>query len=73
MVGGVSRSTNKKDHGLRSSIPHTLEGEAWNKLGELRRLSAGDISDNGRGKLPEVFVGEDLGVLLPFAMCSGCT
>ena len=48
-------------------IPRTFVGEAWNQLGELRRLSAGEISDNGRGTLPCVFFGEDLGVV-PFAM-----
>lgn len=41
------------------------------QLGELRRLSVGEISESGRGRLLAIFAGDEPGVLL--AMRRGCT
>lgn len=52
-------------------IPRTLGGAECRQLGEFRRCSAGEISDNGRGTPESIFVGDVLGVDL--LIWSGCT
>lgn len=62
-IGMFSKRAHRENrHGIPLEWRELTLGEpaGWCQLGELRRISIGEISDNGR----EILVGDALGVVL---------